>query len=246
MRFDISDLAAFQQDFLTQVSTAQAHAADAALDIYRATYLHSLIDVVLTVHEKTAVMLGETPFKAFARDYVRTYPLTGGDRNFYGDGFGDFLAQHPHLGDLVWLPDLARFEFAVHRAHNAADAPACDFETLLAPDGLVALHPSAQVFASPYDVAGLYSAVTEPLIVRSVQGLWLIGRTPADDVIWLPLVPAEAQFLVLLGETHSLFSTLEQMAPNDDTMTLLQTLLARLVSNGLLISLQHNTQETPP
>ena len=245
MRFDTADLAAFQHDFIGQVTAAEVADCPPGLAVHRATHLHGLIDVLLGVFVKTAEMLGESPFKAFARDYVRARPLTRGDRNLYGDDFGDFLARHPHAGDLVWLPDLARFEYAVHRAHHAHDAAACDFEALLAPDGMVGLHPSAYILASPFDIAELYGAVAEPMIVRTTPGLWLVGRTPADDVIWLPLTPVEGQFLTTLCETHSLFATLDQMAPDDIAMTCLQTLLARLVANGLLISLTLDALETP-
>jgi len=236
MRFDTNDLAAFQQDFLDRITAVECNGNSAGLAVYRGTCLHGLIDVLVNVHEKTAEMLGENAFKAFARDYIRAYPLPSGDRNFYGAGFGDFLADHPQLGDLAWLPDLARFEFAIHHAHNAPDAEACDFETLLDPEGRISLHPSAQILATAYDVRSLYAGAGEPLIVRPMACDLLIGRTPADEVVWLGLAGIETRFLVTLSETRSLFATLDVMAPDDDDMTVLQTFLAKLVQNGLLIS----------
>lgn len=239
MRFDADNLASFQQDFLARITAAEPADSSPGLAVYRATYLHSLIDVLLSVYEKTVEMLGENAFKAFARDYARAYPLASGDRNFYGADFGDFLADHPQLGDLTWLPDLARFEFTIHRAHNAADAEACDFEALLDPDGRISLHPSAQILTTAYDVRSFYAGAGEPLIVRPMACDLLIGRTPADDVVWLSLAAVEARFLATLGETRSLFTTLDVVAPGDDDLTVLQTFLAKLVQNGLLIS--HNT-----
>jgi len=244
MRFDTNDLAAFQQDFLVGIIAAEPADDSAGLAVYRGTYLHGLIDVLLSVHEKTAEMLGENTFKAFARDYVRAHPLSCGDRNFYGADFGDFLADHPQLGGLSWLPDLARFEFAIHHAHNAPDAEACDFEALLDPNGSAALHPSAQILTAAYDVRNLLATSAEPMIPRQMTCDLLIGRTPADEVVWLSLAAIEVRFLDLLRETRSLFATLDALAPTEDDMTVLQTLLARLVENGLLISLTA-TMETP-
>lgn len=243
-RFDTGDLAAFQHDFLVRITTADPADTSAAMSVYRANHLHGLIDVLLAVHEKTAEMLGENAFKAFARDYVRAYPLSCSDRNFYGATFGDFLADHPQLGDLAWLPDLARFEFAIHRAYNAEDAEACGFESLLDPNSGATLHPSARILTTACDVRSLYTRSAEPLIVRPLTCHLLIGRTQADEVIWLSLVAIEVRFLDLLSQTRSLFVSLDALAPTEDDMTVLQTLLAKLVQNGLLISCQ-TTMETP-
>ncbi len=243
-RFDTDDLAAFQRDFLDRITAPEPADTSPAMAVYRANHLHGLIDVLLSVHEKTAEMLGENAFKAFARDYVRAYPLTCGDRNFYGATFGDFLAGHPQLGDLAWLPDLARFEFAIHRVHNAEDAEACDFESLLDPNSGATLHPSARILTTACDVRSLYARLTEPLIVRPLTCHLLIGRTPTDEVVWLSLAAIEARFLDLLSQTRSLFVTLDALTPTEDDMTVLQTFLAKLVQNGLLISCQ-TTMETP-
>lgn len=243
-RFDTNDLAVFQQNFLDCVTAAEPTDDSAGLAVYRGTYLHGLIDALLSVYEKTAEMLGENAFKAFARDYVRAHPLSCGDRNFYGATFSDFLAGHPQLRGLAWLADLARFEFAIHLAHNASDAEACDFEALLDPNGGAALHPSAQILTAAYDVRSLLASSAEPMIPRQVTCDLLIGRTQADEVIWLSLAGLEVRFLNLLNDTHSLFATLDALAPTEDDMTVLQTLLARLVENGLLTPLT-TTMETP-
>ncbi|MBW8882706.1 MAG: hypothetical protein JF615_15185, partial [Asticcacaulis sp.] len=65
----------------------------------------------------------------------------------------------------------------------------------------------------------------------------LVGRTPGDAVIWLPLSVLEAEFVARIGLHGSLFAVLEHMMPDDKEMPILQALLARLVQNGFLISL---------
>ncbi len=242
MRFDTRDLAAFQRDFLAAVHTP-GKADSAALNIYRDTFFYGLLDNLSETYEITRKAVGDEAFRAFARDYIRAHPLTSGDCNSYGADFSDFLRGHPHLGDRPWLPCLARFEWAVQHAHHAADAPPATFEALLDPQGQVRLHPSVQVLATYYDVKAIYTALRDD---GSAPDVWaiecqlLVGRTPQDDVVWLCLARIEVEFIGLIALSGSLASALDDLNPNDTDMTVLQTLLARLVQHGLLINLEES------
>jgi hypothetical protein len=234
MRFDTSDLATFQSVFLRTITgNAPAHPA---LRIYHDTCQLGRIDTLSATFDITQKALGHDAFKAFARDFVREHLPASGNMATYGAGFADYLDTHPHSPG--WLPDLVRFEWALHHAHNADDANPCDFGDLLDPANAIALHPSVQILATVFDTAALYTAVRDtadlPDIAPAPQ-TWLIGRTPADDVIWQTLSPFEADFIARIMRTRSLLIPLEQLSPDADEMTLLQTLLARLVTHGLLI-----------
>ncbi len=240
MRLDIRNLAAFQRDFL-QTIQAPVSNDSAALNIYRDTFFYGLLNTLLETYAFTCKALGDEVFKAFGRDYVRTHPLTSGDRNIYGMGFPDFLRDHTHLGDRLWLPCLARFEWAIQHAHNAPDEISATLEVLLDPRSRVGLHPSARVIATFYDVKVLYTALTDNKPApqaRAIVCQLLVGRTPQDDVVWLCLEPMEAEFVGLISLYGSLASALDDLGPDDDDMAVLQTLLARLVKHGLLIALQ--------
>jgi len=227
--FDTRDLPKFQQAFLIVVTSPPP--ADRALRIHHDTWFFGLIDVLRGAYPVTEAMVGSEAFKALCRDYIRRHPLGTPCLNAYGDRLTTFLRNH----DPAWLADLAAFEWALSLAHHADDAASCSFEDLLAPDGVCALHPSVQVLWLDYDVMRLHAESNDPPppLAQSV----LIGRTPADTVIWLPLSILEAEFIARIGLHGSLFAVLEHMAPNDKEMPVLQALLARLVQNGLLISL---------
>lgn len=235
MRFDTSNLARFQADFLQTITTANAP-AHPAMRIHHDTCLLGRIDALCTIYEITEKALGADAFKAFARDYVRNHVAASGDMAASGAGFADYLAAHPHSPD--WLADLVRFEGALHDAHHAEDAPPCDFADLLDPVNAIALHPSAHIIPADFDAAALYAAIRDdaPLPERpQAPHLWLIGRTPVDEAVWLAIKPFEADFMTRIAETRSLLVLLEQFKPTTDDMTLLQTLVARLVAHGLLI-----------
>ncbi len=238
MRFDTSNLAAFQNDFLWAITTSTV-SYDAGLAIHRDTYFFGLLDGLCAIYEATVKSLGDEAFKAFARDFIRACPLTSGDRNGYGAGLADFMQLHPHL-QAAWLPDLMRFEWALHEAHHARDADPADFATLLMPQARIALHPSTRILTLSHDIKDMHAALitgSEPPAVRAIPCNLLIGRDRDETAVWLCLAPYEAGFIDLIVRHALLTAALERLQPNEDDMRVLQDFLARLVGRGLLITL---------
>ena len=226
--FDTRDLSKFQQAFLGVVTGAPP--SDKALRVHHDTWFFGLIEALRAAYPITEAMVGADAFKAVARDYIRTHPLRVPCLNAFGDGMAVFLRGRAP----AWLSDLAAFEWAMGLAHHADDVVPASFEDLLAPDGACALHPSVQVLWLDYDVTQMHAGSQDPPAPRPQSVL--VGRTPEDDVVWLPLTVLEAEFVARIGLHGSLFAVLERMTPNDEDMHHLQALLARLVQNGLLIS----------
>lgn len=77
-------------------------------------------------------LVGGAFFDGLAREYGRRSPSREGDLTGYGDGFGAFLDDFEPVRPLPYLPDVARLEWAVHRAHYAADADRLDLAVLAA------------------------------------------------------------------------------------------------------------------
>ncbi|EGF92726.1 hypothetical protein ABI_11630 [Asticcacaulis biprosthecium C19] len=239
--FDTRSLAGFQVEFL-QAVTASQPPEHPGLRVHHDTWFLGLIACLEEVYAATRTTLGEEAFKAFARDYIHAHPQVHGDRNLYGDEFADLLTRHPEL-TIDWLPALARYEWALHRAECADDTPACDFEALLDPHGRIGLHPATQRIHLDHDIRPAYTAALAgeaPSPVHSLVCDALIGRARDDEILHLCLAPLEAEFLTLLTQERSLMTVLDRLNPTPDDMSLLQTLLARLVQNGLLVSLSEN------
>ncbi len=109
-------------------------------------------------------LVGADFLAALAREYGHAHPSADGDLNLFGGAFADFLAGFEHVSHLPYLPDMARLEWLLHRAHYAPDTPPLDaavFNTL-APAQFgacrLALHPAATPFASPWAVVPLWLA----------------------------------------------------------------------------------------
>ena len=113
-------------------------------------------------------LVGEEFFGGLARAYGMAQPSLDADLNRFGAGFARFLDGFPHIADYPYLPDMARLEWALHRAHYAPDhapdaAPiGADALAALTPEAFenarFALHPACSLIGSSRAVVPLWQA----------------------------------------------------------------------------------------
>jgi hypothetical protein len=68
-----------------------------------------------------AQLIGEESFASLARHIWTVHPPQRGDVAYWGAELAEFLAASSQLADEPFLPDVARIEWALHRAATAAD-----------------------------------------------------------------------------------------------------------------------------
>ena len=107
-----------------------AAAVDRRLAIYRGNMVAAADKALSSAYPVVRQVVGEEFFHGLAREYQRGTPSTSGDLTDFGATFDAFLATFEHAQSLPYLPDLARLEWAVHRAYGAADAPDWDAAAL--------------------------------------------------------------------------------------------------------------------
>ena len=112
--------------------------AERRMAIYRANMVAAADKALSAAYPVLRQVVGAEFFHGLAREYQRATPSTSGDLHDFGAAFDTFLARFEHVQDMPWLPDLARLEWAAHRAYGAADAPAWD------PASLATVAPDAQ------------------------------------------------------------------------------------------------------
>ncbi|AVR95864.1 MNIO family bufferin maturase [Pseudoduganella armeniaca] len=145
---------------------AELRAPDVAgrMAIYRGNLLGSWHKALANAYPVIAQLVGNEFLAALAAEYGAAHPPADGDLNEFGMHFADFLQTFPHVADLPYLPDMARLEWLLHRAHYAPDAAPLDAAAFaaLAPEQLAATrllpHPAAQAFASRWAVVPLWLA----------------------------------------------------------------------------------------
>jgi len=129
------DMAGALQDAGTVSRTERWLSGDAGLieqrlAIYRANVTAAATKALAAAYPVIQQVVGDEFFDGLARAYQRLMPSTSGDLYDYGATFAGFVAEFPHTQSLPYLPDLARLEWAVHRAYGAEDAPAWDRQAL--------------------------------------------------------------------------------------------------------------------
>lgn len=109
-------------------------------------------------------LVGEECFAGLARAYGKAAPSQDPDLACFGARLADFLAGCDAAAPYPYLPDVARLEWAVHRAYLAPDATPLGLEALaaLSPEALdgarFTLHPSVSLLRSRWAIAALWRA----------------------------------------------------------------------------------------
>ncbi|MFI5316714.1 MAG: putative DNA-binding domain-containing protein [Myxococcota bacterium] len=117
---------------LQRAFASELFAGGARLRTHRETVLSGLAGALEAIHPVCLRLVGSDFFRALARRFAREVPSRSPDLNDYGAALGDFLERFEPARALVYLPDVARLEWALHRARHAPDAVPLDVAALAA------------------------------------------------------------------------------------------------------------------
>jgi len=109
---------------LQRAFARELFADGARLRVHRETTLAALAGALEAVHPVCLRLVGADFFHALARRFAREVPSVSPDLSDYGTGLGDYLERFEPARALPYLPDVARLEWALHRARHAADGAA--------------------------------------------------------------------------------------------------------------------------
>ena len=132
------------------------------LAVYRGNLRGTVAHALAAAYPVIARVVGAEFFEAMAREYAREVPSTSGDLNQYGMQLAEFLAGFAPVRELPYLPDLARLEWVVHRAHYGADVDALDVTRLATvppaqqPSLRLRLNPLCACFESRFPLARIW------------------------------------------------------------------------------------------
>ena len=240
----------------------QAHDTQTArgLAAYQANG-HALAERALgSVYPVIADLIGRDNFAWLARDLWHEHPPQRGDLAQWGDALPAFLDDNPQLADTPYLGDVARAEWALHRAASAPDAaPNLPSFARLAqedPQGLaLTLAPGTAVIASRYPVARLVNAHRHgtPSLAEAGQRLhegraehaliWRQGWRPRLDRIDAPT----AALLTALLQGADLPQALDATTQTTSTHTAwdFSAWLSAAVTDGLALGVHPLTNPHP-
>ncbi|MEW6706965.1 MAG: DNA-binding domain-containing protein [Pseudomonadota bacterium] len=149
------------------VLRTRADGRPALLHIYRHAFRARLVAALADNHTVLQRALGDEAFEALGRAYVQACPSTHPSIRWYGDRLAEFMATREDLVAHPALVDLARMDWALRDAFDAADAPVLELAALAAvpPEDWGALrfvaHPSVRTLTLAWAVEAAWRALRE-------------------------------------------------------------------------------------
>ena len=201
--------------------------AGAGLQAYRANAGAHAERALAAAYPTVQQLLGDESFAALARAHWQADPPLRGDLAQWGAGLAAFIADDAQLAAEPYLADMARLDWAVHQAAQAADAQDPQGLPLLAqvePQRLrLRLQPGCALLASAHPVATIwlahhggdpsgegddrFAAARAALAARQAETAWVLRQGWRVTVRALPA--AEARFTRALLQRQPLASALQ-------------------------------------
>lgn len=197
------------------------------LRIYQQAYTARLIAALRDNFGVLPQVLGDATFDALALAYIEAHPSQRPSIRWFGDRLPEFMAARDDLVPHPAITDLARMEWALRGAFDAADAPVFGVATLAElpaeawPDLVFEPLPSVQLLALGWSVEPVWRALQniepgdapempEPQAHAHELLVWRQGL----ETRWRSLAEAPARLLrgALQGET---FGALCAMAADE-------------------------------
>ena len=138
---------------------------DPLIGVYQHAYLMRLVGALRDNFGVLPQVMGDEAFDALAADYVRAHPSRHPSIRWFGDQLPAFMQAHEALVPHPALVDLARMEWGLRNAFDAADAAAIDASALagVAPEQWAGLRftllPSVQLLAMQWAVEPVWKAM---------------------------------------------------------------------------------------
>jgi hypothetical protein len=201
--------------------------AEARLQIYRHHVFTTLTAALQAVFPVVCRLVDERFFGYAADQYIRVEPPSGPCLFEYGATFPEFLAAFPPCRDLPYLGDVARLEWAMHRALHAPDTAPLGPEALrsVAPEtagGLVfTLDASLSLLASRWPIDAIWRANQPDAAEQGAAvdlragGVALEVRRHGDGVAFRVIAPAVHAFRRALADGRPLAVATEQALAAD-------------------------------
>lgn len=184
-------------------------------------------------------LMGDDGFEALALAYQRAHPSRHPSIRWFGEALAAFMAERDDLVPHPAMADMARFEWALRTAFDAADATPLqgeDLGGLAAGDwpGLVLhLHPSVQAVVLQWAIAPAWRALQagadapEPEPYVHTVLVWRAGLATR----WRSLDPMEATLLDAVAACEPFAALCERSGGPEAAVAALQQWLA----DGLLV-----------
>lgn len=161
--------------------------AETRLMIYENAYRSRLLESLELSYPILKTYLGDDDFYQLGNEYIDNFPSTFKSIRWFGDQLSDFLHTHHQLSDYPYLSELAKIEWTMTLAFDAADSKAKTLEEMnkLAPDDWenlkIEFHPCLHILNLHWNAFEIWQNLCdekqppEPIYYSSPM-TWIIWR----------------------------------------------------------------------
>lgn len=217
------------------------------LQVYQANRAALAERTLASTYPVIAQLIGGTSFGPLARHFWQQHPPERGDMGQWGAQLPEFLTAAPQLAEEPFLGDVARIEWAMHRAASAPDAvlDAASFALLASPDNSqpvsLALSPGVFMLVSAYPAVSIINAHLQGQPELSEAAAKLQASEGEQALVWRqgfkPTVramdPAEYHLIQALKNGATLEAALDQAIRIESAFDF-NTWLSHAVQTGLI------------
>jgi len=246
---------------LADVQESDTFSAARLLATYHHAYRARLLETLRDTFAHTLSYLPDAWFDHLALAYVAQHPSRQTNLRWYGDTWADWLAGErlaaAGAGDHPEVAELARLDWALRRAFDAADQPVATLADLAAlpaeawGEVTLAAQPCVAVLSLQHNTLSLWHAldrdedVPEAKALPATMGVlvWRQGERPH----FRSVSPQEdvALSAMLLGRPFGdICALLVERFPDEDVAMLASGLLRRWIDDGILLPIAAPDQES--
>ena len=220
------------------------------LRIYQNNTRASLTSTLIAVFPVTTRLVDERFFRYAAGAFISFHPPSEPRLVRYGAEFPNFLRTFDGLSEMPFVAEIARLEWAIAEALDAASLPAADIGALKATGEAVPelpLQPSLRFVISHWPVMSIWSAHQES---RDLDRLDASTRNPERVALWRS--GDNVRFALLTSAEFSFRSSLKAglgleravaRALTHDPMFDVAGALVRLFRDELVIDIRNNRND---
>lgn len=175
---------------------SRSHSAMRRFAIYQNNLFSRLIGNLEARFPVCKRLVGDAFFKGLTHEYIRRSPPVSPILIEYGADLPDFISGFEPARALPYLPDVARLEYDIGRAYDAADATPLSHQRLLgmAPDQIAGsrlqLHPSVTLHSFAHPIVSIWRTNSFDEEVEVLDAL-----EPEDALILRPYLSVEVHRL---------------------------------------------------
>lgn len=220
------------------------------IEIYRNNVFTNLREALRTLFPVINKLVGEEFFNFATEYFIRDYPSLTGDLNQYGEKFSDFLSEFDAAAGLVYLPDVARLEWAVHVVYHAQVSARFDIQQLaFIPSSAYGelrfkLNPACVLLHSNYPVHTIWQVnqtnyVGDTHVDISNGGVSLLISRCDSNIELQVLAEGEWAFLSAIAKHEPFFQACSQGLKLDSTFNL-KAAMTRFVQQSVIVDFNKN------